>query len=308
MKKKRIRNLWKALVREFMATKEPRRDRKTTDWYRARLKHWVKFAARNRLKPGQVRTFEMDTFFGQLKTDGYKYSTRQGTLTALKAFFNWMLVKQRMITLDPFIGFEPLTKERNDTAPIPLSFAYRMIRAAEVDPSPYGVRDAAMMRFLLTTGARREEVVTISLEEINLELGAAMLIGKFDHRRVAPLRPTLVTALRRWLAARPQTVDPALFVSLHPDQMGHLYHELRPNAMNDIMVKWRDRAALPKQSVSPHKWRHRFATEMKRAGDPFSLQVLMGHMDISTTRRYVHPSPEELLDLVLRFGPDLPLE
>lgn len=309
MKKKKIEKLWETLVAEFMVTKEARRDRQTIDWYRARLKHWIEFAVEHKLQPRAVKSLELDKFFGQLKREGYKYNTRQGTLTALKAFFNWLLYKKRAINLDPFVEFEPLTKERSVTSPIPLAFAYRMIREAELDVSPYGVRDAAIMRFLLTTGARREEVARLRLGEVSLEATPyALLKGKFNHRRVAPLRPTTVTALRRWLMTRPSTADQALFVSLAPDPYGLIYHELRPTALNEIMIKWRKRAGLPKQSVSPHKWRHRFATELKRAGDPFSLQVLMGHMDIATTMQYVHPSPEDLLNLVLQFGPDLPLE
>lgn len=298
---------WDVLVNEFVATKAARKDKKTTDWYRARLKHWQHFATDRRLKPKKVRSLELDIFFGQLKAAGYKYNTREGTATALKAFFGW-LRKHHFIKKNPFEHFEPLEKERDVIDPIPLSFAYRMIRRAEADRSPYGIRDAAMMRFLLTTGARREELAGLELAALNLEQGQALLIGKFNHRRRVPLQPTTITALRRWLDIRPDGGQSgALFITLHPTNRG-LYHELRPDAINDMLLKWRRKAGLPETlSVSPHKWRHRFATELKKAGDPFSLQLLLGHTDISTTNRYVHSSPEELRDLVLRFGPDCPL-
>lgn len=297
--------MWNELVAEFVAGKEARRDEQTTDWYRARLRHWVEFAQERELTPAAVRSTHLDAFFGLLKRARYAYNTRMGTLTALKAFFKW-LAKRKLIKQNPFTEFEPLTKERSEMQPIPLPFAYRMIHEAETDGSPYGIRDAAIMRLLLTTGIRREEVVRLRLDQVYLDLGQALLRGKFDHQRRAPLKSTTATALRRWLAARPPTRSEVVFVSLHPDRQG-VYQAMRPDAINDVLVKWRDRAGLPKVSCSPHKWRHRFATEMKRAGDPFSLQQLLGHQDIASTRIYAHTSPEELLDLVERFGPDVPL-
>lgn len=297
---------WETLVTEFVATKEARKDKQTTAWYRTRLRHFTRFAAGRRLKPKGVRTADLDVFFGEQKAAGYKYKTRLGTLTALKAFFKW-LVRRRLIKRDPFAEFEPLPKERDVIEPISLSHAYKMIKAAEAEGSLDGKRDAAMMRLLLTTGARRIEVVRLTLEDVSLlDGGLIKLWGKFDHRRWAFLKPTTLAALREWLAVRPETESQALFVSLGPYGRGP-YETLQPGAVNDLLVKWRERARLPRASVSPHKWRHRFATELARAKDPFALKDLMGHSDLATTDGYVHSHPDVLRDLVLKYAPDVPL-
>jgi len=293
---------WIKLMDGFVDSKQARKDQKTVDWYTARLRHWLDFASAHRIRPERVEVEHLDRFAGHLKKSGFAYSTRQGTLTALKAFFKF-LRRKRVIKVNPFDEFVPLPVEREVTEPIPLDTAYRMIRAAEAAGTPYGVRDAAIMRLLLTTGARREEVAGLELGEVDLDHGQALLSGKFDHRRRLPLRPTTISAIRLWLDYRPPTTATALFVSLHPSRAG-IYQTLRPSAVNELLNRWRDAAGLPRISVSSHKWRHRFASEMKRAGDPFSLQLLLGHADISTTQRYVHSSPEELRELVLRFGPD----
>jgi site-specific recombinase XerD len=298
---------WESLVTEFVVMKEARRDRQTTAWYRARLGHFVTFAVGRKLKPKQVRTADLDAFVGEMKTAGYAYRTRKGTLTALKTFFKW-LRRQRAMKRDPFAEFEPLAKERDVTQPIPLSHAYRMIKAAEADGGLAGLRDAAIMRLLLTTGARRVEIVRLTLDEVNLDAGQIKLLGKYNHRRWGYLKPTTQTALRRWLAVRPKTETPALFVSLRPHGQGP-YETLKPNALNDLLVAWRDRAKVPATvSVSPHKWRHRFATEMSLARDPFALKDLLGHSELSTTDGYVHSHPDTLRDLVLRYAPDLPID
>lgn len=296
---------WNTLTQNFISSKRARLDKKTIDWYSAKLKTWGAFASKRGRKPKQITVADLDQFFGELKAANLKYNTRKGQLVATKAFFKW-LRKHRHIKQNPFDEFEPLPKERDSIVePIPLSYAYRMIRAAESDVSPYGPRDAAIMRMLLTTGARREEVSALQMSQINLDTGTVIFDGKYGHRRVVPLRATLVSALERWLTRRPFTESSAVFVSLHPNKK-QMYAGLRPDAINDILIKWRDAAGLPAVSVSPHKWRHRFASALKKAGDPFSMQMLLGHSDISTTQRYVHASPEELAAIIFRFGPDTP--
>lgn len=295
----------KTLVKTFLTSKQARKDQKTVDWYRARLAHWQKFARRRKLIPEDVVTADLDKFFGKMKTDGFKFSTRRGTLVALSAFFKW-LVKHKYIKQNPFAEFEPLEKERDVTSPIALNTAQRMIKAAEQDNAPYGCRDAAIMRLLLTTGARREEIAGLKLENLNLDNSSLTLCGKYNNRRPAFLIPNTLAALRMWLDIRPVTPDQAVFVTLHPDKIG-MYHQMQPKAINELLSKWRNRAGLPPVSVSPHKWRHRFATELALGRDPFHLQMLMGHEDITTTSIYVDRQPDVLRNLVLQYAPDVEL-
>ncbi len=295
---------WERLAGEFVNAKQARLERETVEWYQTRLAIFVEHIAARQKKPKRVTVDDLNVFFGHLKTQNYKYNTRKGFQIVTKSFFKW-LRKRRVIKHNPFDEFEPLPRERDVIEPLPLEWVYRMIRAAEADPSPYGIRDAAIMRLLLTTGARREEVVWLPLAELRLDEQQVFFTGKFGHRRMVPLKSTTSTAVRRWLGCRPATTSSYVFVSLHPNKKG-LYTDLRPDALNDVVIKWRDEAGLPKVSVSPHKWRHRFASEMKKARDPFALQMLLGHADISTTQRYAHSSPEELVALLVKYGPDMP--
>ena len=179
-----------------------------------------------------------------------------------------------------------------------------MIEAAEADGSVIALRDAAIMRLLLTTGMRGEEITMLKLDSIDFETGEILIEGKFDNQRPGFLRPTTLAAVNLWLEKRPHTFDRALFVGLHPSRRG-IHHELRPNAVNEILLKWRDQTGLPKVSVSPHKWRHRFATELARGQNPFALQDLLGHADIATSAAYVHSSLEVRRCLMMSYGPDV---
>ncbi len=96
-------------------------------------------------------------------------------------------------------------------------------------------------------------------------------------------------------------MDQAIFVSLQANKKGQ-YIFLRPDALNDLLIKWRTKADVPEHiSVSPHKWRHAWASKIASSKDVFALQALMGHTDIRTTLIYVHQNIENLRELVTTY-------
>ncbi len=295
---------WNKHIDAFILTLAARRDKKTVQWYAARLKHWLEFTEKQPIKVKKVTASYLDKYFGHLARRGLAYSTRQGNLTALKCFFKY-LHQRKKLSHDPFVDFEPLAKERIEPAIISLTHAYQMIRAAEAAESTYGIRDAAIMRLLLSTGARREEVVRLKLAWVDLGSGILKLKGKYKHERSAFLISSTRLALERWYHIRPD--GPAtVFTALHPSRP-MFWRGLQPTAINDLLVRWAGRAAVPDYAaINPHAWRHRFATEMANSGDPFRLQYLMGHADISTTNQYIHKNPELLRNMVIRFAPEPP--
>ncbi|MCB0156140.1 MAG: tyrosine-type recombinase/integrase, partial [Anaerolineae bacterium] len=157
---------------------------------------------------------------------------------------------------------------------------------------------------LATTGMRREEIVKLRFDQIDLECKTIRIRGKGEHERPAFIRDDALVALEDWLEVRPETEATTVFVGMKASKKG-THHPLRPDAVNDLLIKWRDVATLPNISVSPHKWRHTFATYAAKAGNPFALQILMGHTDMKTTRIYVHPDGDELRRVALDFVPKL---
>lgn len=301
---------WHDLIQQFADHQGGDWDEKTLNWYLARLKVFVTFSEAHDVTPANLTAADLNRFNGYMKRQELKYSTRTGTLTALKALLRW-LYRHKHLAFNPFDDpdYKLPRKERQVREAVSLSHAQRMIREAEKDKSLIGIRDAAIMRLLLTTGLRREEVTDLRWNSIDLDTGELKIIGKFDHQRPAYLRITTLNAVKRWLAVRPVTKDPALFISLQANKSaGKIYGQLRPSALNEVLAKWRDRAGLPGVSVSPHKWRRRFATEMAKGKNPFGLQFLMGHSDIATTNGYVINEPTTLRQLLDEFGPDVSYE
>jgi len=141
----------------------------------------------------------------------------------------------------------------------------------------------AAVVLLLSTGIRRSEAVTITLDDLNLEERQLLIRGKGDKERVVPLTDQVVEAIHAYLPHRTKTQSRHLFVSAWK---GHPIHGRCINRMLKIVV---GKAGLAGQGITPHKLRHTFATHLIRNGvDIRTVQELMGHSELETTAKYLH--------------------
>jgi site-specific recombinase XerD len=141
----------------------------------------------------------------------------------------------------------------------------------------------AMVVLLLSTGIRRSEAVTITLDDLNLEERQLLIRGKGDKQRVVPLTDQAVEAIQAYLPHRTKTESRHLFVSAWK---GRPIHGRCINRMLKIVI---EKAGLAGQGITPHKLRHTFATHLIRNGvDIRTVQELMGHSELETTAKYLH--------------------
>jgi integrase/recombinase XerD len=166
---------------------------------------------------------------------------------------------------------------------------------------PLGVRDKAMLELLYATGLRVSELVGLKLQDVNLERGFVVVVGKGSKERAVPLGETAAAALRDYLdGARPLllkgTATDALFVSGRRRQITRQMFWER--------IKHYVRKAGIRQRVSPHTLRHSFATHLLDNGaDLRAVQAMLGHSDISTTQIYTHVSRERLRQIHEKYHP-----
>lgn len=169
-----------------------------------------------------------------------------------------------------------------------------LIAAPGVD-TPLGLRDTALLELLYSSGARVSEAVELTLDRLLLDQGIARLLGKGDKERLVPLGEPAVLALDRWLReGRPHLVKetrrrgaPWVFVNTRGDRLSRQgwYLKLREHALTAGITR----------PISPHRLRHSFATHLLEGGaDLRTLQVLLGHADISTTQVYTQVSQQHL--------------
>jgi len=141
----------------------------------------------------------------------------------------------------------------------------------------------ALIVLLLSTGIRRGEAVSITLDDLDLENGQVLIKGKGGKQRVLPLTEQAIEAIQAYLPHRTRDGSRHLFVSAYGG------HPIQGRVVNAMLATTIQRAGLAGQGITPHKLRHTFATHLIRNGvDVRTVQELLGHSDIQTTARYLH--------------------
>jgi len=167
----------------------------------------------------------------------------------------------------------------SEYVPVYLSeeMAQRLIAAAD---SPW-TKCAVVL--LLSTGIRRSEAVSITLDDLDLEKRQLLIRGKGGKERVVPLTDQAAEAIQAYLPHRTKAQSRHLFVSAWK---GHPIHGRCINRMLKIVIR---KAGLEGQGITPHKLRHTFATHLIRNNvDIRTVQELLGHSEIETTAKYLH--------------------
>lgn len=220
-------------------------------------------------------------------------------LVVVKGFFGH-LVAQGIVSEDPSVHLDAPRVWRS--LPKVLSCAeVESLLAAPDRGEARGLRDIAMMEVLYATGLRVSELVRLHLGDLHLDAGYLRCWGKGSKERVVPLGGQADATLQRYLAE----ARPSLLGSKRTD---FLFVNGRGGALSRQgfwkLIKRHGAKAGIEKSLSPHVVRHSFATHLLENGaDLRSVQVMLGHADISTTQIYTHVNRERLRRLYEDFHP-----
>jgi integrase/recombinase XerD len=168
------------------------------------------------------------------------------------------------------------------------------------EKKPRGLRDRAMLEVLYGSGLRVSELATLKTAEINLDDGFLVCRGKGGKERIVPLGRSSCLAIRRYLAEVRPLVDPDGREELFLSRRG------RPFTRQGVWKLLRQHAVKAGLSakISPHVLRHSFATHLlERGADLRSVQLMLGHSQITTTQIYTHVSREQLRRVYDKFHP-----
>lgn len=224
---------------------------------------------------------------------GYKSTTLSRVISSIKAFFEFAVERE-------FIEHSPAARLRSPKLPgklpiylVPQELA-RILEAPDAD-SPWGLRDRAILATLAFTGARLSELVGINLRDLDLPNETVRVMGKGSKERLIPLNEVVVEAVNRWLAVRPMTDSPALFLNKYAKR-------LSGRSVENIVRKYALKSGVFKDGISPHKLRHTFATLLHaHEVDLIEIKSLMGHANIASTQIYTHTSNERLRSAVRKL-------
>ncbi|AYF90339.1 site-specific tyrosine recombinase XerD [Pseudomonas sp. JS3066] len=230
---------------------------------------------------------------------GYKARSTARFLSGLRGFYRFLL-RENLIIEDPTLQIDLPQLGR----PLPKSLSEAdveaLLEAPELD-DPIGMRDRAMLEVLYACGLRVTELVSLTLEQVNLRQGVLKVFGKGSKERLVPLGEEAIAWIERYQReARPFLLDgkpsDVLFPSLRGEQMTRqtFWHRIKHQA----------RVAGIGKSLSPHTLRHAFATHLLNHGaDLRVVQMLLGHSDLSTTQIYTHIARARLQELHARHHP-----
>jgi integrase/recombinase XerD len=154
-----------------------------------------------------------------------------------------------------------------------------------------------MIEVLYATGLRVSELVTLALDRVELDQGMVRTLGQGQKERVVPLGESAVGAVREYLKdARRRTTEPWLFLNYRGKRLTRAGFWL-------ILRGHGERAKIDKR-ITPHMLRHSFATHLlDRGADLRSVQIMLGHADISTTEIYTHVIRERLKQIYRSHHP-----
>lgn len=255
----------------------------------AKLEEFLRF---QRLEYQDLDRGEVVAFIKELRKRhnlGARSTAR--TVVAVRGFYRYLLL-EGMIQRDPTENLETIRTAKS--LPKLLSPAeVEALLAAPDRSEPRGVRDQVMLEVLYATGLRVSELVSLKVGEVVLDPGFLVCTGKGSKQRVVPLGEVARDAVKAYLGGARH----ALF------KKGKAQEDLFPNGRGGHLTRqgfWKllkiyGSACGFRARLTPHVLRHSFATHLlERGADLRSVQVMLGHADISTTQIYTHVTRERL--------------
>jgi integrase/recombinase XerD len=214
-------------------------------------------------------------------------STANHSVTALRAFFGF-LAREGFLTDNPMIGVEKVRQKRALIS----TFATEQIEAmlASCGKDFLGVRDKALILMLFDMGLRVSELCGLKLADVSWSDQQVLVLGKGNRERTVGFGQASRQALAQYVARRGELKTDAAFVTCFGDPLNR-------HRAAEIVRKRCKMAGVTGLRCSPHTIRHTFAVSYLRGGgDLFSLQKILGHSDLTMTRRYCELSQTDVIE------------
>ena len=274
--------------------------KRTLESYSRDLSRYLAFLLANRVK----HVSDSDTSLVlkhliALRESGLGTRSRARHLVSIRGFYRF-LVQENIVERDPTRRVE--LPKVSLKLPDVLSVKEVQLLLDAPDPkTPLGARDAAMIELLYAAGLRVSELVNLKLQDINLEAGFVRVFGKGSKERVVPIGNYARQTLAHYLETSRKKllknlVSAWLFVARAGKPMTRqgFWKLLRRYALKSGV----------KKKITPHSLRHSFATHLLEGGaDLRAVQIMLGHVDISTTQIYTHVAKDHLREIHSKYHP-----
>ena len=266
--------------------------------YSADLRHFGHWLNDQAINLDQVERVHIVRYFQALRTAGISARSVARALAAIRGLFRF-LVSERHLKADPTENME----NPKLWTTLPKSILPTEVEALLAAPdctTSEGLRDAAMLELLYATGLRVSELIRVRMDELVMDAGFLRTVGKGSKERVVPFgdaaKDAIVAYVEKGRADFDKYADPHLFLSQRGRPMTRQSFWMK-------IVRYAREAGI-KTHISPHVLRHSFATHLLENGaDLRSVQMMLGHADISTTQIYTHVSRARLQRMYEQYHP-----
>lgn len=253
------------------------------------------------LPPDQLQREHLEDFLRHLHELGLGARSQARLLSALKTFYGYLLTED-LVKENPTELLEGPKLARNIPEVLSYEEIQRLLAAIDLS-TDHGLRNRAMLEVLYASGLRVSELTNLRLTNIYPEIGFIKVVGKGDKERIVPIGEEALKHLRYYLEGvrrhLPNIKKGAENIVFLNRRGGPLSRIMVFNIVKDCAA-----AAGIDKNVSPHTFRHSFATHLIEGGaDLKAVQDMLGHESIITTEIYTHLDTSYLRDTVLRFHP-----
>lgn len=273
----------------------------TVESYMSDLRHFAHYILHQwDVPPRKVEREMIERYLSELYERGSRKTSQARNLSGIRSFFNFLLLEEKIETSPAeFIATPKFGRQLPDV--LTTEEIDRIIAA--IDPTtPKGRRDSAMLEVLYSCGLRASELTALRLSDLFFGEGYIRVIGKGDKQRLVPVSAEARRKIRRWLEDRGEAYDKrkkedAVFLNNRGGKLTRV--------MVFTIIKQAARRAGIEKSISPHTFRHSFATHLLEGGASIrQVQEMLGHESILTTEIYTHLDREHLRRTVEEHLPD----
>lgn len=257
-------------------------------------------ATQKTVTPQELKLADLEKFVQWVGELGMTVTSQSRIISGLRNFYAYCYMEQ-IVTVNPTALLE--TPKQKRILPDTLSFDEIESIIAQIDLSkPEGGRNKAILETLYSCGLRVSELVNLRISCLYLDIGFVRVIGKGDKERLVPIGSDAIKYINIYRN------DIRVHISIKPGQEDFLFLNRRGSKLSRVMIfimlKDLAKKAGIVKSISPHTFRHSFATHLVEGGaDLRAVQEMLGHESITTTEIYTHLDREYLRNTLHQFHP-----
>ena len=251
-------------------------------------------------KPGELELKDLEKFLKWISELGMTPSSQARIISGIRSFYKYCLL-ENIVSKDPALLLEAPKLKRS--LPDVLSFEEIESIISQIDLSkPEGGRNKAILETMYSCGLRVSEVVNLRISQLYLDVGFIRVIGKGDKERLVPVGSSAV----KYITIYKNTIR--VHTTVKPGNEDILFLSSRGSKLSRVMIfliiKHLVGKAGIKKNISPHTFRHSFATHLIEGGaDLRAVQEMLGHESITTTEIYTHLDREFLRKTLEKYHP-----